>query len=49
MAKKTNDEMKYVLSQLVGLNSPNSILKTAKVSASTLIPAVLMQYSELDT
>nr|XP_048291717.1 dual specificity protein kinase TTK isoform X2 [Myodes glareolus] len=30
VAKKTNDEMKYVLSQLVGLNSPNSILKTAK-------------------
>lgn len=31
MAKGTTEEMKYVLGQLVGLNSPNSILKTAKV------------------
>ncbi|XP_021027421.1 dual specificity protein kinase TTK isoform X2 [Mus caroli] len=30
MARGTTDEMKYVLGQLVGLNSPNSILKTAK-------------------
>ncbi|XP_004270139.1 dual specificity protein kinase TTK isoform X3 [Orcinus orca] len=30
MAKGTTEEMKYVLGQLVGLNSPNSILKTAK-------------------
>lgn len=33
MARETTDEMKYVLGQLVGLNSPNSILKAAKVSA----------------
>lgn len=30
MAKGTTEEMKYVLGQLVGLNSPNSILKAAK-------------------
>uniref|UniRef100_A0A8C0WEA9 Protein kinase domain-containing protein n=1 Tax=Castor canadensis TaxID=51338 RepID=A0A8C0WEA9_CASCN len=30
IAKGTTDEMKYVLGQLVGLNSPNSILKAAK-------------------
>uniref|UniRef100_A0A8C8U263 Ttk protein kinase n=1 Tax=Peromyscus maniculatus bairdii TaxID=230844 RepID=A0A8C8U263_PERMB len=30
MARETTDEMKYVLGQLVGLNSPNSILKAAK-------------------
>ncbi|NP_001271201.1 dual specificity protein kinase TTK isoform 3 [Mus musculus] len=30
MARGATDEMKYVLGQLVGLNSPNSILKTAK-------------------
>ncbi|XP_023574485.1 dual specificity protein kinase TTK [Octodon degus] len=30
MAKGTTDEMKHVLGQLVGLNSPNSILKVAK-------------------
>uniref|UniRef100_A0A8C5Z3I9 TTK protein kinase n=1 Tax=Marmota marmota marmota TaxID=9994 RepID=A0A8C5Z3I9_MARMA len=30
MAKGATDEMKYVLGQLVGLNSPNSILKAAK-------------------
>ncbi|XP_028612038.1 dual specificity protein kinase TTK [Grammomys surdaster] len=30
LARETTDEMKYVLGQLVGLNSPNSILKTAK-------------------
>ncbi|XP_021062326.1 dual specificity protein kinase TTK isoform X2 [Mus pahari] len=30
MARGTTDEMKYVLGQLVSLNSPNSILKTAK-------------------
>jgi hypothetical protein len=42
MARGATDEMKYVLGQLVGLNSPNSILKTAKVSACTLLPAVLM-------
>nr|XP_045016884.1 dual specificity protein kinase TTK isoform X2 [Jaculus jaculus] len=30
VAKGTTDEMKYVLGQLVGLNSPNSILKAAK-------------------
>ncbi|NP_001192842.1 dual specificity protein kinase TTK isoform X1 [Bos taurus] len=29
-AKETAEEMKYVLGQLVGLNSPNSILKAAK-------------------
>ncbi|KAF3831724.1 hypothetical protein GH733_000536, partial [Mirounga leonina] len=29
MAKGTTEEMKYVLGQLVGLNSPNSILKAA--------------------
>nr|KAF6363867.1 TTK protein kinase [Pipistrellus kuhlii] len=28
--KKTSEEMKHVLGQLVGLNSPNSILKAAK-------------------
>lgn len=36
MAKGTTEEMKYVLGQLVGLNSPNSILKAAKVSMSVL-------------
>uniref|UniRef100_A0A8D2AXA4 Dual specificity protein kinase TTK n=1 Tax=Sciurus vulgaris TaxID=55149 RepID=A0A8D2AXA4_SCIVU len=30
IAKGATDEMKYVLGQLVGLNSPNSILKAAK-------------------
>lgn len=30
MAKETTDEMKYMLGQLVCLNSPNSILKAAK-------------------
>ncbi|XP_035153593.2 dual specificity protein kinase TTK isoform X4 [Callithrix jacchus] len=30
IAKGTTEEMKYVLGQLVGLNSPNSILKAAK-------------------
>ncbi|XP_008580785.1 PREDICTED: dual specificity protein kinase TTK isoform X2 [Galeopterus variegatus] len=30
VAKGTTEEMKYVLGQLVGLNSPNSILKVAK-------------------
>nr|KAF6508856.1 TTK protein kinase [Rousettus aegyptiacus] len=30
MAKGTSEEMKHVLGQLVGLNSPNSILKAAK-------------------
>ncbi|EGV95047.1 Dual specificity protein kinase TTK [Cricetulus griseus] len=30
MAREATDEMKYVLGQLVGLNSPNSILKAAK-------------------
>ena len=30
VAKGTTKEMKYVLGQLVGLNSPNSILKAAK-------------------
>ncbi|XP_077018421.1 dual specificity protein kinase TTK isoform X2 [Tamandua tetradactyla] len=30
MAKGTTEEMKYVLGQLVGLNSPNSILKAAR-------------------
>nr|XP_055185495.1 dual specificity protein kinase TTK isoform X1 [Nyctereutes procyonoides] len=30
MVKGTTEEMKYVLGQLVGLNSPNSILKAAK-------------------
>ncbi|KAM6186761.1 dual specificity protein kinase TTK isoform 2-T2 [Rhynchocyon petersi] len=30
VGKGTTEEMKYVLSQLVGLNSPNSILKTAR-------------------
>ncbi|XP_052043687.1 dual specificity protein kinase TTK isoform X2 [Apodemus sylvaticus] len=30
MSRETTDEMKYVLGQLVGLNSPNSILKAAK-------------------
>ncbi|KAM5256952.1 dual specificity protein kinase TTK isoform 2-T2 [Ctenodactylus gundi] len=30
MAKETTEEMKYVLGQLVGLNSPNSILKAAR-------------------
>ncbi|XP_012781001.2 dual specificity protein kinase TTK [Ochotona princeps] len=30
VAKGSTDEMKYVLGQLVGLNSPNSILKAAK-------------------
>ncbi|XP_058422705.1 dual specificity protein kinase TTK isoform X1 [Diceros bicornis minor] len=30
MTKGTTEEMKYVLGQLVGLNSPNSILKAAK-------------------
>lgn len=37
MAKETTDEMKYMLGQLVCLNSPNSILKAAKVSASALL------------
>lgn len=36
MAKGAAEEMKYVLGQLVGLNSPNSILKAAKVSMSML-------------
>uniref|UniRef100_A0A8C8Y6Q4 Dual specificity protein kinase TTK n=1 Tax=Panthera leo TaxID=9689 RepID=A0A8C8Y6Q4_PANLE len=36
MAKGTTEEMKYVLGQLVGLNSPNSILKAAKVRMSVL-------------
>ncbi|MBZ3888336.1 Dual specificity protein kinase TTK [Sciurus carolinensis] len=36
MAKGATDEMKYVLGQLVGLNSPNSILKAAKVSMHIL-------------
>lgn len=30
MAKGTSEEMKHILGQLVGLNSPNSILKAAK-------------------
>ncbi|XP_050996550.1 dual specificity protein kinase TTK [Acomys russatus] len=30
MTRETTDEMKHVLGQLVGLNSPNSILKAAK-------------------
>ncbi|XP_075410961.1 dual specificity protein kinase TTK isoform X2 [Tenrec ecaudatus] len=30
VVKGTTEEMKYVLEQLVGLNSPNSILKTAR-------------------
>ncbi|KAM9665896.1 dual specificity protein kinase TTK [Trichechus inunguis] len=30
MSKGTTEEMKYVLGQLVGLNSPNSILKAAR-------------------
>ncbi|XP_006873341.1 PREDICTED: dual specificity protein kinase TTK [Chrysochloris asiatica] len=30
VGKGTSDEMKYVLGQLVGLNSPNSILKAAR-------------------
>lgn len=30
--KKASEEMKHVLGQLVGLNSPNSILKAAKVN-----------------
>lgn len=34
MTKGTTEEMKHVLGQLVGLNSPNSILKAAKVSIS---------------
>lgn len=34
MAKGTSEEMKHVLGQLVGLNSPNSILKAAKVCIS---------------
>ncbi|KAF0871070.1 TTK kinase, partial [Crocuta crocuta] len=36
MAKGTTEEMKYVLGQLVGLNSPNSILRAAKVRMSIL-------------
>ena len=36
MAKGTAEEMKYVLGQLVGLNSPNSILKPLSLHLSGL-------------
>uniref|UniRef100_A0ABI7XK49 Protein kinase domain-containing protein n=1 Tax=Felis catus TaxID=9685 RepID=A0ABI7XK49_FELCA len=41
MAKGTTEEMKYVLGQLVGLNSPNSILKAAKNKFQLMDPKLI--------